>query len=80
MFGDGSFKREGMAAVIQWMVDNRNNSYFKNLEYLQISGHKAASFEGTGEDAALQRDVQAGSREADLVVRLVVRKGICRDE
>ena len=60
VFGDGSFKREGMAAVIQWMVDNRNNSYFKNLEYFQISGHKAAAYEGTAEDAlALQNQIVA---------------------
>ena len=60
VFGDGSFKREGMAAVIQWMVDNRNNSYFKNLEYFQISGHKAASFEGHTEEAdALQSQIVA---------------------
>ena len=49
VFGDGSFKREGMAAVIQWMVDNRDKGYFQNLEYFQISGHKAASFEGSNE-------------------------------
>ena len=49
VFGDGSFKREGMASVIQWMVNNREKGYFKNLEYFQISGHKAASFEGSNE-------------------------------
>ena len=60
VFGDGSFKREGMAAVIQWMVDNRNKGYFVNLEYFQISGHKAASFEGSEEDAhALQSQIVA---------------------
>ena len=60
VFGDGSFKREGMAAVIQWMVDHREKGYFKNLEYLQISGHKAASFEGTAEEAdALQSQIVA---------------------
>ena len=60
VFGDGSFKREGMAAVIQWMVDNRDKGYFQNLEYFQISGHKAASFEGTAEDApALQSQIVA---------------------
>ena len=60
VFGDGSFKREGMAAVIQWMVENREKGYFKNLEYLQISGHKAAAYEGTAEDAlALQNQIVA---------------------
>ena len=60
VFGDGSFKREGMAAVIQWMVDNREKGYFRNLQYFQISGHKAASFEGTEEDAlALQTQIVA---------------------
>mgnify|MGYP004715885737 FL=1 len=52
-------------------MDNRADGYFKNLEYFQISGHKAASFEETAEDAALQRDVRAGSRDADPVVWLV---------
>ena len=32
LFGDGSFKREGMAAVIQWMIDK---GYSQNLEYYQ---------------------------------------------
>ena len=60
VFGDGSFKREGMASVIQWMVDNRDKGYFKNLEYFQISGHKAAAYEGTAEDAlALQNQIVA---------------------
>ena len=58
VFGDGSFMREGMATVIQWMVDNRNKGYFVNLEYFQISGHKAASYEGTEEEAiALQNQI-----------------------
>jgi len=60
VFGDGSFKREGMAAVIQWMVDHRDKGYFKNLEYFQISGHKAAAYEGTAEDAlTLQNQIVA---------------------
>ena len=60
VFGDGSFKREGMASVIQWMVDNRDKGYFKNLEYFQISGHKAAAYEGTAEEAlALQNQIVA---------------------
>ena len=60
VFGDGSFKREGMAAVLQWMVNNRYKGYFQNLEYFQISGHKAAAYEGTAEEAlALQNQIVA---------------------
>ena len=60
VFGDGSFKREGMATVIQWMINNRDKGYFQNLEYFQISGHKAAAYEGTAEDAlALQNQIVA---------------------
>ena len=60
VFGDGLMKREGMAAVIQWLVDNRELGYFVNLEYFQISGHKAASFEGSEEEAlALQSQIVA---------------------
>ncbi|KNB41288.1 hypothetical protein JH06_5903 [Blastocystis sp. subtype 4] len=33
--------------LIQWMVDNRDKGYFKNLEFLQVTGHKAASHEAT---------------------------------
>ena len=52
VFGDGSFKREGMAVVIQWMVDNKEKGYFLNLELLQITGHRVAAYEGTAEEAA----------------------------
>ena len=45
VFGDGSFKMEGLNDVIQWMIDNRDKGYFMNLEYLQVTGHKAASYE-----------------------------------
>ena len=44
VFGDGSFRREGLDTVIQWMIDNRNKGYFLNLEYFQVTGHKAASY------------------------------------
>ena len=44
VFGDGSFQREGMDSVLQWMVDNRDKGYFVNLEYFQITGHKAAAY------------------------------------
>ena len=52
VFGDGTMQREGMAAVIRWMVENRVKSYFVDLEYLQISGHKVAAYNGTEEEAA----------------------------
>ena len=63
VFGDGSMKREGMAAVLQWMVNNRTKGYFNNLQYFQISGHKAASFEGSEADGlALQNQIVANLR------------------
>ena len=64
VFGDGRMKREGMAAVLQWMVTYPNNEYFQNLEYFQISGHKAASFEGYTEEEglALQNQIVANLR------------------
>ena len=43
VFGDGPFKMEGLNTLIQWMVDNRDKGYFKNLEYLQVTGHKTAA-------------------------------------
>ena len=51
--------REGIAAVIQWMVDNREKGYFVNLELLQITGHKAASFEGSDMGVVLQNQIVA---------------------
>ena len=45
VFGDGSFKMEGLNTVIEWMVENRDKGYFLNLEYFQVTGHKAASHE-----------------------------------
>ena len=47
VFGDGNFLMEGLNTLIQWMVDNRDKGYFKNLEFLQVTGHKAASHEAT---------------------------------
>ena len=43
VFGDGSFQMEGFNTLIQWMIDNRDKGYFKNLEYLQVTGHKTAA-------------------------------------
>ena len=58
VFGDGTMKREGMAAVIQWMVDNRDKGYFVNLEYFQISGHNAADYNSlTSNGTALQNQI-----------------------
>ena len=42
IFGDGTFKREGLRDVLQWMVENRGYGYFTNLEYFQISNHYIA--------------------------------------
>ena len=47
VFGDGSFQMEGFNTLIQWMVDNRDKGYFKNLEFLQVTGHKAASHDAS---------------------------------
>ena len=59
VFSDGTFKREGMNDVIQWMVDNRNKGYFQNLKFFQITRHKAATFEATSNGAALQANIVA---------------------
>ena len=56
MFGEGSLKLEDMAAILQWMVDNREEGYFKNLAEFQISGHDLSSYDCTDEEAA---DLQA---------------------
>ncbi|KAK8794878.1 hypothetical protein WA588_003735 [Blastocystis sp. NMH] len=53
VFGDGTMKREGLAAILQWMVDNREKGYFVNLEYFQISGHNVASYTGSEEEATI---------------------------
>ena len=47
VFGIGDIKREGMKDILQWMVDNSDKGYFRNLEYFEISGHKIASYDGT---------------------------------
>ena len=47
VFGDGNFLMEGLNTLIQWMVDNRDKGYFKNLEFLQVTGHKAASHDAS---------------------------------
>ena len=50
VFGIGDIKREGMATILQWMVDNKESGYFRNLERFEISGHKIASYDGTEDD------------------------------
>ena len=57
VFGDGSFRREGLNTVIQWMVENRNKGYFLNLEYFQVTGHKAASYETTSDPIVLTSNI-----------------------
>ena len=47
IFGDGSFKREGMRDVLQWMVQNANRGYFQNLEYFQMSDHFIAIWDSS---------------------------------
>ena len=47
VFGDGSFQMEGFNTLIQWMIDNRDKGYFMNLEYFQVTGHKAATHEAS---------------------------------
>ena len=59
VFSDGTFMREGMNDVIQWMVDNRNKGYFTHLKFFQITRHKAATFEITSNGAALQENIVA---------------------
>ena len=54
VFVDGTFKREGMDLIIQWMVNNRAQGYFRNLEYFQITGHKVATYEDGSNGATLQ--------------------------
>ena len=54
VFADGTFKREGMDLIIQWMVDNREQGYFRNLKYFQITGHKVSTFEEGADYAAMQ--------------------------
>ena len=57
-FGEGSLKLEDMAAILQWMVDNREEDYFKNLVEFQISGHDLSSYNCTDEEAtALQTQI-----------------------
>ena len=52
LFGDGSIKREGMANILQWMIDNKDKGYFRNLESLQITDHNMAAYSCSDEEAA----------------------------
>lgn len=58
VFHDGNFQREGFSQLLQWMVDNRNSSYFVNLEYLQVTNHHIARFTGDA-GTALQTTIIA---------------------
>ena len=58
VFGIGDIKREGMAAILLWMVNNRTEGYFRNLEHFEISGHKIASYDGTVDEGdALKNEI-----------------------
>ena len=58
VFGKGSMRREGMAALLQWMVDNREKGYFTKLEYFQVTDHQIALYNGTEEQGdALQQQI-----------------------
>ena len=39
VFVYGTFKREGFRTMLDWMVNNANSTYFKNLKYFQVSEH-----------------------------------------
>ena len=57
VFSDGIFKREGMHFVIQWMVDNRDKGYFRNLEFFQITRHRTSHFEVSSNGTALKEAI-----------------------
>ena len=64
VFGIGDIKREGMADILRWMVNNRNEGYFRNLGYFEISGHKIASYDGTVDEGdALKNEIVNNLRE-----------------
>ena len=39
VFVYGAFKRDGFKTMLDWMVNNANSTYFKNLQYFQVSEH-----------------------------------------
>ena len=57
VFGDGSFMRGGLDTLIQWMVDNRDKGYFKNLEYFQVTGHNAAAHDALTNSTELTANI-----------------------
>jgi len=64
VFGIGDIKREGMADILRWMVNNCNEGYFRNLEHFEISGHKIASYDGTVDEGnALKNEIVNNLRE-----------------
>ena len=58
VFADGNFKREGFDLILQWMVDNREMGYFRNLQYFQLTGHNIASFEESTNCTDLQANIE----------------------
>ena len=63
VFGIGDIKREGMADILQWMVNKREEGYFRNLEYFEISGHKIASYDGTVDEGDALNEIVNNLRE-----------------
>ena len=63
VFGDGNFLMEGLNTLIQWMVDNRDKGYFKNLEYFQVTGHKATSHEAATNITEMMANIAANLRK-----------------
>ena len=57
VFGDGSFQMEGLNTLIQWMVDNSDKGYFKNLEYFQVTGHNAAAHDALTNSTELTANI-----------------------
>ena len=43
--GDGTLEREGFLQVLEYIVDNSNNGYFKNLEELYIVKNSITSYD-----------------------------------
>ncbi|KAM7455228.1 hypothetical protein BLSTO_04018 [Blastocystis sp. subtype 1] len=68
VFVYGTYKRDGFKTMLDWMVNNANRTYFKNLKYFQVSEHNLqASIE----------PAQANTLEAAILADL---KAICEDK
>ena len=77
VFGDGSFKREGLNTVLQWMVDNRDKGYFVNLKYFQVTGHKAASYDLSNGMTTAEKEAYANGLSASITSNLAT---MCNDK